>query len=331
MGALPFFVELMNVASQRATNSANIQNQKDLQLDQQQFVREQNNSLYPTYRKSLESAGLNINSMFGGYPNTSAPSVPAPAPQSAPQFDLQSLLVDSQIQTSNAEIRKLNADARAQEIENARQESQDKYFNKFILDEFADNLPDGNNVLSDVSISGNSHLYNKGTFDARRAVREWLSEQKRLSVNDVRNSLDELVTSSQMSDSRIVQALQEMPYQSYRQLCELVTNLSKEREVMDSVINLNNSSADYNDAQRDFVNLQKKLQEDNSIMSYIDKYIPEGGLRDFTKFVVILLSSLKGLPLGFHTTNSTTTVNSSHVTNSSHTHNSSGTKIYNRN
>lgn len=77
---------ILNAMMQQGTNSEMIAQQRKLLGDQQKFQREMNEDMYSTYRRSLEKAGLNINSELGGFPNT-ASSVPAGPNLQAPQLD----------------------------------------------------------------------------------------------------------------------------------------------------------------------------------------------------------------------------------------------------
>lgn len=76
----------VNMMQQSKVNSDNLKNQNALQQRAFAYQDQNNINMYSTLRKSLEKAGLNVNSNFGGYPTTSAPSSPL-ANLQAPQVD----------------------------------------------------------------------------------------------------------------------------------------------------------------------------------------------------------------------------------------------------
>lgn len=95
--------ELVNLAMQQKTNSDMIDNQNRLLHEQQRFQVEQNDKMYSTYRNSLEKAGLNINAMFGGYPNTQS-TVPQSAQLTAPQINSKNILEGELLEAQRANI-----------------------------------------------------------------------------------------------------------------------------------------------------------------------------------------------------------------------------------
>lgn len=116
---------LANMASQSSTNRKMLENASELLSREQSFQRGMNRDMYSTYRHSLEGAGMNLNSQLGGYPNTSSPSSSTPG-LTAPQLDLSSAASLLQQQPLvDANVRKTEADAKAQEIENERNSSED--------------------------------------------------------------------------------------------------------------------------------------------------------------------------------------------------------------
>lgn len=287
---------MFNAISQISQNEKNRNFQLEMLDRQNMMQKELNSNSALIQRQSLERAGLNANSLAGQSPayGSSAPLGDASG-QPAPQFDtsaLASLLsVIQQSPLIDAQKRKLDADAHKQEIENLREVSADsEYYNADVI---ANWLDDDSGELPDLKYSP----FNKGSFDARRSIRIYQSELKSLDTQDVRNALDSLVYNEQLNSSRIVRALVDMPYKQYRELSEKVTNLIKERSVMDSVIDLNEANADVAKSEKALKDLEKQIREDSSIFPLIEKYLPEGGLRDFAKLLVILASSFGNMPL----------------------------------
>lgn len=123
--------ELANLAMQQKNNYDMIDNQNRLLKEQQRFQVEQNDRLYSTYRDSLEKAGLNLNAMYGGYPNTSS-SVPQSAQLTAPKFDASTFTAMSQQQQNqpliDAQVAKTEAETREIEerIANLREDTTGK-------------------------------------------------------------------------------------------------------------------------------------------------------------------------------------------------------------
>lgn len=76
----------VNMMNQSKVNTENLKNQNALQQRAFSYQDQNNINMYSTLRKSLEKAGLNVNSNFGGYPTTTAPSSPL-ANMEAPQLD----------------------------------------------------------------------------------------------------------------------------------------------------------------------------------------------------------------------------------------------------
>lgn len=287
---------MFNAISQISQNEKNREFQLEMLDRQNMMQKELNSNSALIQRQSLERAGLNANALAGQSPayGSAAPLGDASS-QPAPQFDtsaLASLLsVIQQSPLIDAQKRKLDADAHKQEIENLREVSADsEYYNADVI---ANWLDDDSGELPELKYTP----FNKGSFDARRSIRIYQSELKSLDTQDVRNALDSLVYNDQLNSSRVVKALADMPYKQYRELSEKVTNLIKERSVMESVIDLNEANADVAKSEKALKDLEKQIREDSSIFPLIEKYLPEGGLRDFAKLFVILASSFGNMPL----------------------------------
>lgn len=103
----------VNMMNQSKVNSDNLKNQNALQQRAFAYQDQNNINMYSTLRKSLEKSGLNVNSNFGGYPTTSAPSSPL-ANMQASQIDAtgqgnllqQAPLVHSQVSLTDAQKNK---------------------------------------------------------------------------------------------------------------------------------------------------------------------------------------------------------------------------------
>lgn len=277
-------------------------------------------------RDSMQRAGLNLNMESGGYPSLSAPASNLESVKSSNvdfQALMQGLQLDQQSKLINAQSRQLNADAERQEIENAREKSVDTVLSNYIKNYI--DVPENEFVIDSTPVT-----YNKGTFEAKKQTREWESEVKKLDSQDIKNTLDKIIYDQQLEDSRVVQALKEMPYQSYRHLCESVDNLIKDRSVMDSVIALNNAMKENQDSQTELNRLEKKITENTNLNELIHKYLGDGALADFAQLLVVVLGAVTGrVNIGFNKGNVSSNSNVSSI--SSHRSVSTNTNYnYNR-
>lgn len=114
----------VNMMNQSKVNTENLKNQNALQQRAFSYQDQNNMNMYSTLRKSLEKAGLNVNSNFGGYPTTSAPSSPLASMQ-ASQIDAtgqgnllqQAPLVHSQVSLTDAQKAKTDMETRVLEAQ----------------------------------------------------------------------------------------------------------------------------------------------------------------------------------------------------------------------
>lgn len=300
---------LLNYELNDRTNDENIENQWQMFHANQRYQNKQNLEMYSTLRRSLEGAGLNVNANFGGYPTTSAPSSSL-ASKTAPQID--SVGIANLLQTApliSAQTRKENADAEKQEIENERERQTDSVINKFFYDRAQEekkkksatvdengNLQfdkDGGN-LDEVDVSAPWKRANKGRLTGEQFVRRWKSENYKLDADDVKNQVDKLVSDQQLGNSAIIRAIASMPYRDYQRLCNEITVLAKQPKVMDSVIKLNEAQAHSAESVAALNELQKKIQENSSLVELIHKYLGDGPMADAAMFIAIVCQSLMG-------------------------------------
>lgn len=293
---------LLNYGLQDNINDENIDNQWQMFRANQRYQNDQNLKMYSTLRKSLEGAGFNVNSAFGGYPTSTAPSS-SMASKVAPQIDsvgIASLL--QQAPLIKAQARKDNADAESQEIENKRKKSEDNAFKFYDILESYNNATDDNkkeqykNQLQEVDVVP----HNKGWFESRKAWREFQTQVQELSARDFKAKLDKLVWSGQFDNQEVVNALQKMPLPEYNKVCEEVRNLIKDRAVMDSVKALNDQKTSESKANEEMIKFQKKLAEQSNIFEMIHKYLGDGAMADAAAFFVFIVSAMTGsINVGF--------------------------------
>lgn len=270
---------LLNYGLQDNINDENIDNQWQMFRANQRYQNDQNLKMYSTLRKSLEGAGLNINSAFGGYPTTTAPSS-SMASKVAPAVDsvgIASLL--QQAPLVNAQARKENADAEAQEIENKRKHSEDAQYD-------VENAIDAYNQLSeeDKVKQGLPNIQvvprNKGWFEAHRNFNQFKGEQSDVSLRQFSNTFNELIVKKQMANPKVLEALENMPYRQYESIIQQ-TNLAIAKA------SESKANKEFIDANKAYIELKKELEEDGNIFPYISK-IFEGSF-DFEDFVKCLV------------------------------------------
>lgn len=270
---------LINYGLQDQINDENIDNQWQMFRSNQRYQNDQNLKMYSTLRKSLEGAGLNINSAFGGYPTTSAPSSPM-ASKVAPQVD--SVGVAQLLQQAplvEAQARKDNADAEAQEIENKRKRSEDaQYSVEEVMDAY-NQLSEEDKVkqgLPPVEVVPR----NKGWFEAHRNFNQFAGEKSDVSLRQFTNTFDKLIVKRQMANKSVLEALENMPYRQYMSLVEQ-TNLAIAKA------SESKANKEYIDSNKAYIELKTQLEKDGNIFPYISK-IFEGSF-DFEDFVKCLV------------------------------------------
>lgn len=277
---------LINYGLQDQINDENIDNQWQMFRANQRYQNDQNLKMYSTLRKSLEGAGLNVNSAFGGYPTTSSPSSPI-ASKVAPQVDsvgIAQLL--QQAPLIKAQARKDNADAEAQEIENKRQNTLDSHLDAY----FKDRFPSFDNP----NAVGKYKDYNKGTIDAQKLEREWEVRAKELDALDVQHQFEKLVNDKRLADSATIKAVAEMPLLERRKLYNEVLNLIKDRKVMDSVIKLNDANTSLAASQEALNVLEEEITRNTNIHELITKYLGDGAMADAAHFITMLVGAVTG-------------------------------------
>lgn len=277
---------LANYASQNATNEANRRNQQELLRETQRFQREENLNMYTTLRRSLERAGLNVNSQFGGYPTTSSPSGSL-AQMQAPQIDLSgSAALLQQAPLVMAQAEKTKAEADAQIIENQRKRTEDiTYENDTALDAYNDAKKDNPDLeLPDLKVVP----HNRGWFEAKRNLNLLKGEQQTTEIQGFENSLRKLVVNKQMANPAVVEAFVTMPIAQKKQLVELANQAVAEAALAGQKEKESVAQEKYISAQEAYTLLMKKVQEDNNLVGYVDKiFNGDFSWKDAAKILVL--------------------------------------------
>lgn len=289
-----------NALLQGSANKENIENQWKLYQAQNRRQDELNANSALIQRQALSKAGLNINSEYGGYPNLVG-ATPTKSDVTAPQLDSQGFLGALQLAQQkplvDAQVAKTKEDTRKQKIENDREQSYDDSLNAWLEDYFEKKTKELG--VDDSLVYGrHSGFYNKGTYQAQIDQRKILSDFKQFDAQDAKNLLDSVIYDEQLKDSKVIQAFKELPWYQVRKIDEEISNLIKDRSVMDSVIALNNSSAALNDSNKSWVDFQKKVAEQTNIANIVSRIIDSGDvtIEDVTKVLLIgLLKAVKAM------------------------------------
>lgn len=293
---------LFNMFSQKRTNEENIENQWALFNAQKGYQDKLNANGALLQRQSMAKAGMNLNMDNGTSPNLVA-SPGQMATKSAPQIDPAAMALLGDTALKLAQAKNLDADTKGKDIQNNRESSFDDYVDKMFHDKFKnDEDVTGDNVLPGVSVTSSEKHYNKGSFDAQKFFRQWESEKNKLNREDVENALAQTVADLQSKNPAIYHAMAEMPWMQRRMMNQQISNLIKDRSVMESVIKLNESSAKLNDANEEWVRFKKKLEEETNIKKIIVGMFKDGvTMDDVAKVFLLTLAEFAthGVSLGF--------------------------------
>lgn len=264
-----------NISSQKEINKQNIQNQWNMfhaQNSRQDYLNANQDLIK---RQSLQRAGLNLWSEFGGNPNLSTNTVSQPeqktVPKVAPQFDTAFAQMLQQQPLVKAQTRELNANAERQEIENKRMRSEDAQYSVESALAYFQEHPDS--PLPEIEVVPK----NRGWFDAKRNYNAFRGEEGDTLVKRV----DGFIKQAQYLDTTVREAIVQLPINIRKKvIAETSLAVSKSSESV--------SNKAYIDAQKSYITLKEKLEGDNNIMPYIDKIFQgDFGFDDFCKLVVL--------------------------------------------
>lgn len=287
---------LVSAGSAIATNMLNRKN-ADYAFDKQKAY---NNWLLAHQTQAqvadLRSAGLNPAFMNG----SQLGNTPSPPSYDTPSFenpiDLSNLMMFGKV---SADTRLTNAQAKAQELLNADKESKNKAIahnydegvwslnGQPISDDEANKLlVSGSTVLPDFSIRSISPDGAEGRLEGEKLLKRWDKEVSDIDVGKLHNQLETLITNGQISNPRVVQALQNLPYWTYKDIIEKVNNAVVSRENMKKegkILDLNKA----------MIQLEYEIKRDSNLNQYIDKIFDgEFTMKDFTKLLVMSFVNL---------------------------------------
>lgn len=246
--------------------------------------------------QDARKAGLNPAFMNGSQLGSSGGSLSYDTPQFQSPFDLGTAMMFGK---TAADTRLTNAQAKAQELLNADKESKNQAIahtydegvwmlnGKPISDDEANELlSSGSTNLPDFSIRSISPDGAEGRFQGEQLLKRWDKEVSDIDVAKLHNQFETMVTNGQISNPRIVQSLQNMPYWTYKDLVQKVNNAVTSRENMKKqgqILDLNKS----------MLKLEYEIKRDSNLNQYIDKIFDgDFTIKDFTKLLVMSFVNL---------------------------------------
>lgn len=281
------------IGSTMLTNQANKANSESgyqMQKDYNQWLLSHQTQ---EHVKDARSAGLNPAFMNG----SQLGSTPSPPSYTPPTYnsplDLSSAMIFGK---TIADTRLTNAQARAQELANKDKESKNKVIadtykegvwtldGKVISDDEANKImmSSGDSVnLPEFSMQVLNPEGAEGRLEGEKLLKRWDKEVSDIDVGKLHNQLETMVTQGQITNPRVIQALQKMPYWTYKDLIEKVNNAVVSRANM-------NKQGDILDLNKVMIKLDTDIKRDSNLNQYIDK-IKEGTFDRYDLLKVIVM------------------------------------------
>lgn len=239
-------------------------------------------------------AGLNPAFMNG----SQLVSTPPPPSYDTPQYqvpDFSNLFLlakqSSDIRLQDAQGADLRESAEQKRLDNeqkkielARERAQDhnvaQYFQENSVDyddmsEWFENHP---NELPESIVIGD--LGATGVLNAKERISNYERLVSDVDVQKIRNNLETLVTSGQISDAKVLRALEQMPVQTMRKL------VADTKNVLANTQNLKQQGKIL-EVETVTKQLEQKIMQDNHITNYVDKLFDKDfSMRDLVKVLV---------------------------------------------
>ena len=198
---------------------------KELARMQQNYLLQNAKDSSTIERVSREQAGFNLNG-DGGYSPLAGMSSPSTGSPSSPQLspvDVASMLgIDSQMSLQNAQKRKVEADAKKQELENLGTEEENRWYMwsfdpEFDKLEYKKDIEKGIDgyVLPDVNHVVPKATTRKGIEAKELAKIRIQSEFSKLESLQSQEELARMVADGQIKNNEVVQALIKLPQVQY--------------------------------------------------------------------------------------------------------------------
>lgn len=257
-----WFSNQMSIKNQYELMDKQHAQNKELARMQQNYLLQNAKDASTIERTSREQAGFNLNGDGGFSPlaGMSSPSTGAPsAPQMSP-VDIASMLgIDSQLSLQSAQKRKLDADAKKQELENLGTEEENRWYAWSFDPEF-DNLQykkdvekgiDGY-VLPDVEKVVPKASTRKGVEARELAKARIQSELAKLESLQSQDELARMVADGQLKNNEVVKALIEMPSAQYDEVMKRIAEMASHMSLMDAQAGLAISQKELNNLEKEF-------------------------------------------------------------------------------
>lgn len=280
-----------NVKMQEEINRRNIENQWKMfqALNDRQDYLNANQDLIK--RQSLQRAGLNLFSEFGGNPNLSTNTVAQPEQRSvskvAPQLDSAFVQMLQQQPLVDAQAKLTQQKAKEQEILNNRMLSEDlTHKTQDIIEEWKkQNEGKKDAVLPDIPIVP----HDSGWFKAMRERNQYKGEQQTVDIQSFENDLRRLVIENQIASPDVLDSFVKMPVAAKSKLISesklAIANASlsaqKEKESAEQT--------KYISTQDAYLQLKKQIENDNNLTQYVHKmFSGDFGFEDAVKMLVLV-------------------------------------------
>ena len=266
--------------------------------------------------KDLRAAGLNPAFMNGAQlantpdqPQYDVPNVQSPIDFGSAMMFAQVAAQTENLQVSSEKARQdaqlVHEQAEALKIENARKRVEDKNTAEYLqsqqdysnIEEWLTLHPNELPETVAINVAGAS-----GALSAKQRIKEYERAVQDVSINDVRNNLEKMITDGQIHDTKVMRALVQMPYQEYRNLMNVTNNVI--RDTLNKV-----KQGELLDIEKMQAQLDYEITQDSNINQYIDKLFDgDFSMKDLTKVLVMAIlggfGKLNFAPIGSRKTSS---------------------------
>lgn len=280
-----------NISFQKEINKQNIQNQWRMfhaQNNRQDYLNANQDLIK---RQSLQRAGLNLWSQFGGNPNLSTNTVAQPEQRAvskvAPQLDSVFAQMLQQQPLVDAQAKLTQQKAKEQEILNNRMLSEDlTHKTQDIIEEWKkQNEGKKDAVLPDIPIVP----HDSGWFKAMRERNQFKGEQQTVDIQSFENDLRRLVIENQIASPEVLDAFVKMPvFEKSKLISEahlaLANSQLARQKKKESV-----EQTKYISTQDAYLQLKKQIESDNNLTQYVHKmFSGDFGFEDAVKMLVLV-------------------------------------------
>lgn len=280
-----------NISAQKEINKQNIQNQWNMfraQNSRQDYLNANQDLIK---RQSLQRAGLNLWSEFGGNPNISTNSISQPeqktVPKIAPQMSTEfaQMLQQQPLLDAQAELTKQKAEE--QEILNRRMRIEDLTHEVEDIIEQWNKNNEGKKLgdLPDIPVIP----HNSGWFKAMRERNQFKGEQQAVEIQFFENDLRRLVLQNQIASPEVVNAFVKMPLAEKSRLISeaklAIANSQLARQKKEESF----QNTMYISTQDAYLQLKKQIESDNNLLQYVHKmFSGDFGFEDAVKMLVLV-------------------------------------------